>query len=430
MIDPAPRSYAPGVRLHRRLRGPVEANRHGLELESWLLGAARHDDDLLHLFRSLIDRIRAQDLPLHRASLHVGTLHPQLFGFGWAWNAADDIMDELQVPQSLLSTPSYRSNPLAVVIEEGKAYRRHLEGDPDLSDAPLMRDLKKQGITDYLCLPLGGKSYYNAVSLSTTRPGGFGAAELERFENIFSLLALHVERHILLRIAGNVLETYLGDAASKAVLAGTIQRGSGRALRAVIWVSDLRGFTDLSDRLSGPQVTAILNAYFEGLVEAVDAEGGEVLKFIGDGLLAAFPFGEERRPEEAAAAALAAAKGATAALARLNAQPPEALAEIDGWHPLRNGIALHEGEVFFGNVGGPRRLDFTVIGQAVNEASRVEALSKALGQTLLITAPVAAYLNEPLEDLGSHRLRGLAEPLALFTPSSVQDADPPTGTKS
>lgn len=429
MLDQAPRSYAKGVRLYRRLSGPIARLDLNLEIEAWLLDQALQEDDLIALFRALIDRLSALGLPLDRVSLHVGTLHPQLIGFAWLWNSEDDLTDEMQVPASLLTTASYRDNPIAQVLERRIVYRARLEKSEE-GDAPLMRELKAQGFSDYICLPVGSGSYANAMTFASRRSGGFSEDDLRRLKRILSLFALHVERHLLLRITQNVLDTYLGLAASSEVLAGTIQRGSGRAIRAVIWVSDLRGFTDLSDRLSGPQVTAILNAYFECLVGAIAAEGGEVLKFVGDGLLAVFPFDDTRAPEDVAAAALAAAKAALAALEHLNAEPPLALAEIDGWHPLRNGIALHEGEVFFGNVGGPQRLDFTVIGRAVNEASRVEAMSKALGRSLLITAPVAAYLQEPLHDLGAQRLRGLAEPLGLFAPLNDQDAPPPTGTKS
>lgn len=222
----------------------------------------------------------------------------------------------------------------------------------------------------------------------------------------------------MLRIAGNVLDTYLGAAAGRRVLGGSIKRGAGEPIRAVIWASDLRGFTDLADRLDGRAMIALLNAYFERLAGAVIAHDGEILKFIGDGLLAVFPF--TAFPDEAKAAeeALSAAEDAQAALARLNVEAPAELAGIDGWRPLRTGIALHEGEVFFGNVGAPERLDFTVIGGAVNAASRVETLTKTLGRSILITEPVARRLARPLDPLGAHALRGVAEPVSIFSPSA------------
>jgi adenylate cyclase len=163
---------------------------------------------------------------------------------------------------------------------------------------------------------------------------------------------------------------------------------------------------------------ALLNAYFERLVGAVIDHDGEVLKFIGDGLLAVFPFDAFDSEKTAANASLAAAEAALAAVEALNDAPPADLAAIEDWRPLHTGIALHEGEVFFGNVGAPERLDFTVIGRAVNTASRVEALTKTLCRPILITSPVAALIDRPLDDLGPHSLRGVAEPVTIFAPAS------------
>jgi adenylate cyclase len=169
------------------------------------------------------------------------------------------------------------------------------------------------------------------------------------------------------------------------VLNGSIMRGSGEAIRAVIWVSDLRGFTDLTDRLTGPQVTLLLNAYFEALAGAVLEQGGEVPQFVGDGLLAVFPLSP-------------------------------------GHAGGRHGDCLHEGEIFFGNVGAADRLDLTVIGRAVNETSRVEALCKNLKRRILVTEPVARRLDVPWEDLGRHPLRGVAEPVTILSPIQSSSA--------
>ncbi len=417
-LDPAPRRYPEGIALVRRIDGKPKSVPDGTlaQIADWLLGEAVSEPDLLTLFTSLTWRFVAAGLPLDRASLHVGTLHPQLLGFGWNWNRKDGLCDEVKVPLSLWKTETFTRNPLHRVIERGEMFRARLDDPELLGRYPLFRELAAEGYRDYVILPLGGGGYYNAASLATCRPEGFSAEEMEEIKGILRLFALHVERHIALRIAGNVLDTYLGSAAGDKVLQGSIERGSGEAIRAVIWVSDLRGFTDLSDRLSGPEMTAVLNAYFERLVDAVTTEGGEILKFIGDGLLAVFPFGRAQEADVVTEASYRAARQALDALRDLNERPPSPVAAIDGWRPLRTGIALHAGEVFFGNVGGPDRLDFTVIGRAVNEASRVEALCKSLGKEILITAPVAQNLRQPLEALGEHRLRGLGAPVALFSP--------------
>lgn len=419
-IDPAPRSYPPFVSLMRRSgrRREFAGQEAGYDaIESWLLGDAATEDDTLPLFEQLVWRLVAAGLPLDRASLHVGTLHPQVYGFAWNWNVTDGLCDEVKVAGSALQSDSYRRNPLYGVIEHGAAYRGRTADPAAMARYPLMTELATQGIVEYLALPLrSGGQFHNAATVATRREGGFSDEQLARLQHVLKLFALHVERQIQRRIAGNVLDTYLGAAAGGRVLDGLIKRGDGESIRSVIWVSDLRGFTDLSELLSGPDMIAVLNVYFECLAGAVLDHGGEVLKFIGDGLLAVFPFAAFAAENAAAQAALAAAEQACTELDRVNSEPPQKIASIAGWSPLRTGIALHDGEVFFGNVGAPERLDFTVIGRAVNAASRVEALSKSLGRPILITEAVAGRLDRPLDDLGRHALRGVAAPIAIFAP--------------
>lgn len=385
------------------------------EIEAWLLRDAIKESDLLQLVHRLAERLAAAGMPVERLSLHVGTLHPQLFGFGWVWERNDGICDEFQVAETVLRSDAYRLNPLFRVIEYGEQVHCKTDDPAAIERFPLIRDMAGQGITDYMVEPIGGGAYHNAASLSTKEPGGFTADQIAALRRVLTLFALHVERHIALRISVNVVDTYLGAAAGRKVLEGSIQRGTGEAIDAVIWISDLRNFTDLIDRLEGADMMRLLNGYFGILVGAVIDHGGEVLKFIGDGLLAVFPLGAANTSEQAAHAALAAAKQALEEIARFNRHPPAALVAVPGWNPLRTGIALHEGEVFFGNVGASARLDFTVIGRAVNAASRVEGLCKTLGRSTLITAPVAQRLGIPLEPLGEHRLRCLSEPLALYS---------------
>ncbi len=417
-IDPAPRVYPDFVSLLRRARfDPEDLGRFEDEdVGTWLLTEAADEDDLLELFQSFACRLVAAGLPLHRASLHVGTLHPQFFGYAWNWEFDDGICDEVKVDGSVLKTDSYRRNPLYRVVEHGERFRARFD-DPEVStDSPLLRDLAGRGITDYAALPLrdaGGQ--HNAATVATKQPRGFTDSQFLDISAHLSLFALHVQRHIIARISENVMSTYLGAAAGEQVLSGSINRGSGAPIDAIIWVSDLRGFTDLADRLDDGDMIAVLNAYFERLAGAVMDHGGEVLKFIGDGLLAVFPFSAFDGEGEAAQAALAASRAAVEAVDELNADNDQ-LGEIQGWRPLRSGIALHRGDVFFGNVGAPQRLDFTVIGKAVNAASRVEGMSKTLGRSVLITGDVAGLLDEELDSLGEHTLRGLAEPVEIFAP--------------
>jgi len=415
----SPRQFPRGVTVVRQSsRGAAAApdTNSFADITAWLLKGAAREAEMLLLFESFLWRLIAAGVPLDRASLHIGTLHPQLLGFAWNWQR-DDACYEVKVQHGTSDTDSYRLNPLARIFETGEPLRRNPQQPEARAEFPIMSELAEAGITDYVALPFSsGTGYRHAMTLATAHSDGFPETAGPEVRNVLDLFALHVERHIAQRIAENAVNAYLGDVAGRKVLSGSIKRGAGEAIRAVIWVSDLRGFTTLSDRLTGADMIVLLNAYFETLAGAVLAHGGEVLKFMGDGLLAVFPIGMETSAQDAAKAALSAAQRAIGDLAALNAGALPHLAGIEGWHPLRTGIALHEGEVFFGNIGAPERLDFTVIGPAVNEASRVEALQKTLNRDILITAAAAGRLDTPLDHLGEHLLRGVATPVAVFSP--------------
>ncbi len=446
------RQYPAAVTVVRRaMRGPAAAEGTTTigDIEAWLLGPAIIENDLAEVVESLAWRLVAAGIALDRLTVHVGTLHPQLVGFMWAWYRADGICDEARIARPTLNSDSYRKNPLARVIEAGETLRLDPRRADSVEKFPLMADLRLLGITDYIALPfrtgglvhttepLGGPVFlsttgepaveatrqHNAATIATSAPEGFSAQELAAVDRVLRIFALHLERHIAMRIASNLVDTYIGPVAGGEVLHGTIKRGDGAAINAIIWVSDLRDFTGLADRLSARDVTSVLNGVFERFVGAVADHCGDVLKFIGDGLLAVFRFDDERGRQIAAEAAMYAARQALADLDALNTSPPEALRAIPGWQPLRAGIALHEGEVFFGNVGAPDRLDFTVIGRAVNEASRVEALTKTLGRRLLITEGVARHLQAPLVDLGNHVLRGAGRPVRIFAVDETDERD-------
>ena len=228
---------------------------------------------------------------------------------------------------------------------------------------------------------------------------------------LFKLFALHVQRHSELKISENALGAYLGYGAAAKVLEGAIKRGAGDSIRAVIWISDLRNFTKMSDVLAPADMLVLLNAYFEAMASAVAAHGGEILKFIGDGMLAVFP--ETVGVAEASRAAVSAAREAIARLEASN-RAIRVASDAEDHASLRAGIVLHEGEVFFGNIGAPDRLDFTVIGAAVNEACRVEALTKTIGRDLLLTEAVARHLSHDVEHLGEHQLRGVSARMSVY----------------
>lgn len=418
-LDAAPRQYPDLVTLIRRAdAGPrvVPEAATLQEIRAWLLHDALREEDFLLLLQEFFWRLVSVGLPIDRATVHVGTLHPQLLGFYWFWKRSDGLIDELQVEIAGFETVRYQRSPLAAVIERGQPFRASTN-DPELVGRyPLLGDLASEGIHDYCVFPLStGKAYHNAITLATCRSSGFGEGELRDMKGLLEIFALHVERQIMHSIAENVLDTYLGHAARRKVLSGAIRRGTGEPMTAIVWMSDLRGFSGLSDRLPGADVLALLNAYFERLTSAVMANGGEILKFIGDGLLAVFPLDRGNCERSAAGHALAAARQALRGVDALNRELQPDLEHIPGWRPLKTGIALHYGEVFFGNIGGPGRLDFTVLGRIVNEVSRVENLTKELDRPILLTEAVARLLDTELELMGNHELRGLSRRIVIFS---------------
>lgn len=412
-LEPAPRAYAPGVRLiaRRIIQPDLDPPVSHEEIERWLLGPASKLACAHALMEGFVSRLARAGLGVDRMSMNVGTLHPQAYGYAWSWNRLDGICDEIQIGQETMVTDQYRRNPIFRVIEFGEAVRVRLPATGD-AQSPLMSELAAAGYTEYNAIPLSASGEkYNAVTLTTRQDGGFTKAQWDILMRLLDIFALQVEKHIVSRIAENISHTYLGREAGERVVSGTIRRGSGVSIRAIVWSSDMRGFSTLSERRDNRAVADLLNSYFSVLAEAVIRNGGDVLKFVGDGMLAVFPISDFPSPEAAAKAAADAAREAVHELDALNSQ----MEGEAGWIPLKTGIGLHLGEVFFGNIGAPRRLDFTVIGEAVNIASRIEGLCKPLGHTILMSETVANLVGAGTEPLGLQHLQGIEKPEQLFT---------------
>jgi adenylate cyclase len=400
----------------------VKASGAGMaELASLLRPLAAFDDDatatwlirpegaltLPELIAGFAERMVREGLPLWRVTCGVLTIHPEVLARGIFWRRGAGAREESR-PHGIQTTSSYLDNPVALIHQGVGALRRRLEGAEAYLDFPLMVELKEEGGTDYVIMPLatsqGGQP--NWISFASDRAGGFSSADLARIDFLLPLLALRVELECTYYDKRSLLVTYLGMNAADRVLAGTIKRGEVERLRAAIWFSDMRNFTRLSDRSSPEQVVAALDDYFGAIAVPVQQAGGEVLKFIGDAVLAIVPVqGDD--PGPACDGLLSAAIAALGNLAEVNAGRAE---------PLRTGIGLHLGEVLYGNIGAPSRLDFTVIGPAVNEATRIEALTKRLERPILMSDAFAAHCSAPgLLALGFHPLKGVGEPAEVFT---------------
>jgi len=336
---------------------------------------------------ALCRRLMAAGVPLSHVMLYAATLHPQISGFGWRWWRQRNTEEVGTAQANELLQSSLRGT-----IEHGTVLRHRQDG----TGCPLPEELRAAGCTEYLTVPLNYIGHrYPAVGWATDRAGGFAESELALLEEIRPGLAGVVEAIMTLRTARGLFLIYHGRHVSDRVIDGQIRRGQVEPLRAVIMVTDLRGFTSLSDRLPAEEVIVLLDEYLQVVSSAVQAHGGTVLKFIGDGVLAVFSTDGE--PDRTAArAALTAARNIIAELAAR---------KIDR-QTLRAGIALHVGTVMYGNIGSSDRLDFTVIGPAVNLAFRLESLTKELGRPVLASRTFAEAAAEPLASLGLHPIRG------------------------
>nr|WP_207761941.1 adenylate/guanylate cyclase domain-containing protein [Arboricoccus pini] len=363
------------------------------------------------IFAELCQRLVGLDIPVARATLHVRTLHPQYSGASMIWRSGMNQVEMRTFEHAELEGAVYNASPVKAIYEGAEGFRQRLdrplpEGAPNY---PIFDDLRQQNLSDYVVWPLdfvGGQRH--VMSLATDRPGGFHGDELMLIADLIPAIALVADIRIKNRITRTLLDTYVGGYASEEILKGVIRRGSGMTVRAVITVCDLRGFTALSELWPRDDVIAMLNDYFDAMCEPVERNGGEILKFIGDGLLAIFPM----RDPDACDAALRAAIGARRNMAALNAKRQER-----GLARLGYGLAVHVGDVMYGNIGSAKRLDFTVIGPAVNIASRLEGLSKTVHREILFSG---AFVNTcpcgglGLDYVGRYPLRGVDAPMDVW----------------
>jgi adenylate cyclase len=324
---------------------------------------------------AMCERLSDRGVPIDRVSLHVSTLHPQLRGKRIVWQKGEVTPIETPYGYENSIDEAHHRSPLRIVHQTGATVRRRLSGSPADLDFPILADLIREGMTDYVAAPLVFSTEpLQVVTWASRRAAGFGDLELNVFRGLLPALGAAVEAHEVRRMARTVLETYLGQQAGGRVLNGTIRRGDGETLAAALWYCDLRDFTAISDALPRDEIIALLNDYFECIAGPVHDRGGEILKFIGDALLAILPIADDLDRDRACRTALAAAEEALADLARLNSRR-----RAEGKSAIEVGIGLHTGAVMDGNIGAPNRLDFTIIGPAVNLVTRIEGLCQALG---------------------------------------------------
>ncbi|TWA92637.1 adenylate/guanylate cyclase domain-containing protein [Bradyrhizobium stylosanthis] len=375
----------------------------------WLTNGTRDERFIDNIFAQMCNRIQQAGIPLKRSTLHILINHPQWLGARFMWS---DGMRDAQialVDYDVRERPEYIGSAANEMQDGATEVRENLERDPSLGRKHALYDeMREKGLTDYVAWPLYhtlGKRHF--ITFATDRPGGFDEAHIKALKNVLPVLALVSEIRIKNRLARTLLETYVGAHAGELILAGATRRGTGTTVRAAIMICDLRDFTKISDNWPRDDVIDLLNDYFDAMSEPIARHGGEILKFIGDGLLAIFPLSKP----DACINLLHAVTEARQAMAGLNERN-----NGSGRAPLNYGIGVHVGDVMYGNIGSSSRLDFTVIGPAVNMASRLEALTKQIGRNVVLSRDFAELVQPKfeLERVGKYEVRGFSDPIELF----------------
>jgi adenylate cyclase len=375
----------------------------------WLVNETRNERFIDNILVAMSQRLISDGVPIARASMHFQTNHPQWRGARILWNAGMEEAAITTFAYGTETTPQFLNSPLNEVFSGADEVRQSFEGMAEgKAKYGLYEELRRDGITDYVAWPMKFTlDKLHIVSFATDRPGGFSDEHISLLKDLLPALTIVTEIRLKNIMARTLLETYVGPHASEQILAGATTRGSGATVSAAIMICDLRDFTALSDLWPRDDVIELLNGYFDALSEPIEKHGGEILKFMGDGLLAIFPLA---KPDACANLLLAIQEG-QAAMELLNAENREKSRPMLGY-----GVGVNVGDVMYGNIGSRKRLDFTVIGPAVNVASRLETLTKEVKRPVLLSKAFVDMLGSDvsLDSLGSYPLRGLGAPVDVF----------------
>src|SRR5215467_11591213 len=397
-----------------------------IPLHAWLIEAGTSDVAAETLLDGFCGRLAAAGVPIARGFLSVAGLHPLWRAHSLTWNDGR-IVEVTDFGHATMATAIWQASPFRHMLEtKTRRLHRRLVGDDAVLDFEVLREFRDAGMSEWLALMYGfgwsaaqpatnpfGVVLSWTTSAAVGRGHGWSAPELAAIEELSGTLALAVKGNVAPAAAHDLLAAYLGGDAADRVSTGQVQRGSVSRIAAAILCADVRGFTNFAEETAPEEVTRRLNGIFDCLGDPVRAAGGEILKFLGDGVLAVFLPPDGANLAVVTPAALGAARETLARVEALNAVETAA-----GNLPLSLNIALHAGEVTYGNIGTADRLDFTVIGPAVNEAARLEGLCKALGKQILISqsfAQAAQGVREQLSSVGRHPLRGVREAQEVFT---------------
>lgn len=378
-------------------------------LIDWLFADGCRLDDNLRFIRELGQGLDRCGAGVGHLRIVLQTLHPQIVGVATSWTRATDSARLVLAQRPVRESERYIGSPLQQLIETRQNVRQRLDQLPDDAHGAY-RELADEGFTDYLAMPILSASGYTAAFIVVSeRRGGFHPADLDNLLRLRDYLVPILEVQSLRHLSRALLNTYIGKRTSDKVLSGMIARGDSDLIHAALWFSDLRNFTELSETLEPRQLIGMLNDYFEFVGAAAAARGGEILRFIGDAMLIVFPIDAHQDAALACNAALDAALDARNTLASLNHRRRR-----QGLPPIEFGVGLNVGEVVYGNVGSLDRLDFTVMGTAVNRAARLESLTRELAQPILFSREFAAHLDAPLLAFENQRMKGIAEAQTVY----------------
>ncbi len=391
---------------------------HVQAISDWLIEQGLLQAPIGAMLSGFCDRLFEAGVPLLRANVSARTMHPLIDSISHVWRRGGQVEARANTYEDQ-NHERWQQSPLRTIVEtmDTRLHRTDLTDPAQTATWPVFEEFRREGATEHALRLIGfgvdGKQTGRTgvmMTWLTDRPGGFSSRDMNVLERLMPRLALSVKSTADHDIAANLLDTYVGHEAGMAILGGSYRRGSFRIIPAAILFADLRGFSAISDRLEREAMADLLNTCFDAMVTPIARHGGEVLKFLGDGLLAVF----DREGHQDGDICFGALHAAVEAAKAVGAVPvPDRPGEC-----MQLDVALHLGEVYYGNVGAAHRLDFTVLGPAVNEAARIEALCTELDSPILISqsfADAAVHCSPHIMPAGSHHLRGVAEPVALFT---------------
>ena len=392
----------------------LEAPLLAANVVQWLYSEAVGRQDSLELVEELASHLREGGLPVDRVTTAIMLLHPNVRAESAVWESSGT-RELRRYLGSEEQDERYHNSPLKAVFTENQPVRCRIAPEPEPDEFTVIPDLRVDGYTDYIALPMPfSDGSTKAVTFATKVPSGFSGAQIGVLESIIRPLGIVCELATLKRTAETLLDTYVGVRAGSKVLNGTVKRGDGEWISAVVSFADLRGFTRISNTLPADKLIRFLNQYFGAMTAAVEAHGGEVLKYIGDEIMAIFPYSNADEAEDAAKRALLAARQTIRSIEDIN-QANICLETPD----LSVGIALHAGDVFFGNVGSETRLDFTVIGPVVNMAARIAELAKDLDLEILVSEDIADIMGCRAGLFGEYQVKGFDDPVRVYSSASA-----------